>query len=382
MDDQCGILVQKIIERYHAPKVVLESSVGDLIPDPPLSSYFADVNKKFPIHTKAAAWVSSAWYIDNDLHIPEIETILYKTLRKYGMEKEWAKLKNIKKSIDKKESSTIVLPVEGLHIYAIPDKNRFPIYNPRLLCKAAVYLDKHRDEYSLDFKKIYASNCIDNFEKLAGDDWVSLFNHPEVDFNTREYILQKSLKTGSSVEKVAQDITKLLEIYSGRFLPDYENWRTKLFSPRIKLATFQNEYKVLSEISENLNKYFAANDPDTVLKAAEDIRKIDLKHFKYLVNDPVMEVALTTLSQAKDIESKYVKSASGAWYKLDDLHKIPASTWAAKFGCNPLMISDKRIREFLENPVTSPECERFLAYHSIFPASGEAASYRTIQLFT
>lgn len=382
MDDSCGILIQKIIEKYDAPRSVLESSVSDLRPDPPLSNYFADVNKKFPIHTKAAAWVSAAWYVDQGFEIPELEKVLYKTLWKYGMEKEWDKFKIIKKKAQEEEKSTIVLSHPDIRIFALNYPEKFPIHNPKLLCKAAVYFDKNRDNLELHQKFIFSDNCLHNFNKMAGDNWVGLFHSPEVDFETREYIHQKALRQEQSFNKVARDILTLMEIYAGQYLPDYDNWRAKVFSPRIKLASYQNEYEVLSEINECLNKYSSVKSPFGLLEAAENVRKIDLKHFKYPVNDPVMEIALVTKSQSSEVESQYIKSASGAWYKVSDLQKIPASIWAAKFGGNSLIISENRMRELLEDPRTYGECERFLAYHSVYPASGEAACYRTFQLFT
>lgn len=386
MDDVCGIMIQNIIEKYKAPKEVLESKVSDIKPDPPLACCFADSSKKLPIHTKAASWISAAWIVDNDIHDDAIIRTVKNALRQFNMPYEWDRLVKIKNQIDKqndmnKSASISNLIKSGIHKYALPDKLSYPIHTPRLLAKACVYFDKNPDDLTAEEKIKYATNCIENFDKFASH-WYDVLNQSNLDGLDNEYIRQRCIREDKTFFKVAEQIYNKLEIYAGRFLPDWDRWYENVVEKREKLAKYAGDQKVEDIIRAYKIENPVTGDIEGMIKYADDMSKLDRMYFKYPVNDPIFAIAISTQSQAQKMMEGIVKSAhSGAYYKLEDLRKIPPSIWSANLGTNPLIISDAKIKELMSDPIKAASCEKMLAYNGVYPISGESSTYRVLRLF-
>jgi hypothetical protein len=56
--------LQRLAAEYGAPDYVLEASSDDLFAGAKIASQFADRGGLYPVHTKAAAWLSAAAFAD------------------------------------------------------------------------------------------------------------------------------------------------------------------------------------------------------------------------------------------------------------------------------------------------------------------------------
>ena len=154
---------------YSFPGYVKQAGQRDVFGDDDLllSQYADPVNRGFPIHTKAATYVSYLYFLENQLELPEkhataVKDRLDQSARFWGISGELATAQA--KYADRHRTLEDQLP-DSKFAYVWLDEEgnkerRYPLRNAEETLKAASWLRQHRDHWSYDDRRTMANKVI------------------------------------------------------------------------------------------------------------------------------------------------------------------------------------------------------------------------------
>ena len=208
------------------PSYVKEASQAETLSPDGLSdiSYADIVNRRFPIHTKAACYISSLYFLENRESIApvtreHISARLAKAAAQHGISEDIAEL--TMRSEQLKKEASYYLPEDCM----LPEEARYPLRNSAEVKEAADYLLKYRAWFPLETRIGMASRVLDKaasfgvefepdvdlaLQKQAGR---GLYNPDEV---CNQIIYRKTLITDPGVKealtKLASTISSMPEL--------------------------------------------------------------------------------------------------------------------------------------------------------------------------
>lgn len=144
------------------PSYVKEASQAETLnPEGLTDASYADIiNRRFPIHTKAACYISSLYFLENRESIAPatreaISTRLAKAAMQHGISDDIADL--AQRSEELKKQASYIDPQDCM----LPEENRYPLRNPAEIKKAADYLLKYRAWFPLETRIDMANRVLD-----------------------------------------------------------------------------------------------------------------------------------------------------------------------------------------------------------------------------
>lgn len=278
---------------------------------------FADkMNNQFPVHTKAATWVSAAYFFENIDKIPAVDRAyigeeLEKAGRFYGIDNELYTLA-IEKSAHVKQASVHKSKPESL--YAVVDQvNGKPhcrglIETPEQLQKAADWLEKYSNSRDIPVRKRFniASQIIKRAEALN----LPLTNQDAIErmalvgYSSKEHVAEQLLERANIGKYHDKTAAALLEEFATLI---YQKGLPIEKEPRIKIAEAIEEFD---------NRIGGTNG--MVLRGE--------------LPTPENVVCSQTVYAMKKFASTHVEMQSGDVYSLNELTKLPKQNFQEEFG--------------------------------------------------
>ena len=144
------------------PSYVKEASQAETLNPEGLSdaSYADIINRRFPIHTKAACYISSLYFLENRENIPNptrevISNRLAKAAMQHGISDDITDLALRNEEI--KKQAAYIDPQDCM----LPEESRYPLRNSAEIEKAAEYLLKYRAWFPLETRMDMANRVLD-----------------------------------------------------------------------------------------------------------------------------------------------------------------------------------------------------------------------------
>lgn len=183
------------------------------------TSYADMVGRKFPLHTKAACYISSMYFLENRDSLPielraPVANNLSKAAEQHGIVSDITKL--VERSEELKKQAAYINPSDCM----LPSENRYPMRNPEEVKQAGEYLMKYRAWFPLDTRIDMATRVLKRAEalgvELAPDLNVSLqkragwgtYSPDEV---CDQIVYRKTLATDPSIKEALTKLASLVE---------------------------------------------------------------------------------------------------------------------------------------------------------------------------
>ena len=296
--DRTGCKAAALFVTYAAPAAVTAAPVEDIFDVPKVAANFADGGYTYPISTPAAAWASAAAYHDSGADDPATAGRIKDACDRHRLSGEWDRLK---------AAAARPAPAEGR--YALPAAKKYPLDTAAQVKAACAYLPPHADRLSGAERVEYAANVL----KAAADLKVDL----------------------------APDGLYRLEAEAGLSRPA-DGWRNEL-TTRAGLAKLAGD----ADLVGLFEKAAAGPSADHVgafrnpAELAELLRSVD-RRMGWSLPDPLLGVSGDTPSSAAAKLAGAVKAASGNWYLLDDLDRVPDAPLVELFGLPPVLSKEAK----------------------------------------
>lgn len=157
VQDTLGITFQTIVKKYNAPAFVKQSSAINVPPDLSPEAFADPLDRQYPCHTKAATWLSCAYFSDNFDNIPDnqrdsLRDSLIKHASFHGIFSDFQKMLSRKAAFIEKDAETTDAPDD---CYLIVENNSGEIVRSGLMdsdeavVKAAEWLNQNRNDLTL-----------------------------------------------------------------------------------------------------------------------------------------------------------------------------------------------------------------------------------------
>ena len=304
---------------YGLPEFVKSASVDetglfDHLSEPqslPASCY-ADIREpyQFPIHTKAAAYLSWVYYLNNDDQIDTksaafIRARLDKAAAYWEIRNEVDRLQAKHTEVNK-VGSEILPDSDYALVYVESDGTKvreLPIRNTVEVKVAAEWFINHRDHYDFANRQSIAKKIITQAEKLGAD------------LGVVDDAMQKQAGFGFCTPKQAAELV-----------------RTRMYSANVTTEVREK----LAALSRGVERGSAGTmDHDTLSNLALTVDTIDRAYgVKYSEAHPRPEDTLfqVTYKEAEDLESQLCNTVSGKVYDRRDFAKISLNEVRDRFG--------------------------------------------------
>lgn len=315
--DPTGVRVAAVFEKYAAPAAVLAAPPGDLFDRPVLRRDYADDGRQYPVHTKLAAWASAAAYHDAGSDHPEVGARIRRACDVHRLWGEWDRLKAAA-AADRAARAPRVTR------WALPDRKKYPLDTAEQVKAAAAYFARYADRLPAADRKTYAGELV---------------------------------KAAAGTGGLPPAALARLEAEAGLGRPAADPglaFRTRAAAavdPALKAA---------------LLKAAAAAGGLDPLGAADLLRRVD-RRVGWDAPDPLAQLVGETPTTAREKLAGVVEAATGNWYRLADLDRVPDATVAAVFGTGPVVSRDAKAG-LLKAASTARAFEDVLRGHGVAPA--------------
>ena len=370
--DQTGDLsgqdTYRIMRKFSPPQFVKEASQSDLYgpdEDLPPRAYADPGRKRFPVHTKAATWLSTAFFLKNSEHIdakvrPWIEGTLDKMSSFYG----------IKSYVDKlKEEWQKDASFEGMELhdddFALIVKypngtsdRKYPLRNAKEVRAAAEWLKQYKSNIPFEDRAIISRRIIEKAAQFGA-------NTKDLD----DFLEKQAGYGGCSTEDVVGLLWNRLNL-----IGDHNSSPNEMQIELAKMA------KVCLEQPEQIRCH------ESLTKIASIIDQID-RHYN-IVHSPVVPppedvLFKYTKKQASEFMNQHCKTTTGNVYKvadfkrvkLHDLKDLLGEDFANEVSRDGLMISPEKMEEVASTLPRNDAAllDRLLEDVGILPYSKEAS---------
>lgn len=160
--DANGQRLYHLCSLYEPPEFVKDASSTEIAGDDqlPARAYADPVGRHYPIHTKAATWVSAAYYFDDDVPVPSVETRLLQAARLHGIA---ADVEELRHRVKEAMATPQVQPEDCALTYEDADgtvRGVYPLRNALEVQKAAEYLQQHAAVLPYDDRLTFARSVL------------------------------------------------------------------------------------------------------------------------------------------------------------------------------------------------------------------------------
>jgi hypothetical protein len=285
--------------------------------------------RKFPCHTKAATWLSQAYFTlcEESYSKKEADLVqgrIEKAAEHFGIsgttnafKRHWRKLAGLDKKAVADKDYGLIVDYEGKQL------KMFPMPNALSVKMAGEYLYANRFKYPYAWRCTAARNILKkaaeydqrwkNGEKIAGAELGVL----RFDSDTREY-LEKAAGFGAAfpehvAEKIAQRVLMLGDKHKGL---------------KVKLAQVA---KIVSNLSVD------ACTPEFIQKTAAALDAVDREsgicnHYHHGVDLPEEALFQLVAKQAQQIKEGFITLTTGNTYPVEALKHLPVDKIASVMG--------------------------------------------------
>ena len=342
-DDKNRTELVKIAQQYDLPDFVKQADL-DATMNPgtiAVTAYADPVRKKFACHSKAAAWLSAAYFHDKaaEYHIKDRQKIaerLEKFAEYFGIQKQYKEL--IKKSEEVKESN------------ALPDSAYAYVWSSE---------DGTKERY-------YPLDTTANIKVAA--EW--LFKEKDaMPFRDRNVIANKILdKAASYGAALGESLTDFVEKQAGHGIPDPPELYT-MIERRSKLAKTQNHRDALMKLATAVKGTpRVALQPNELIKLATTLdiadHAIGLKgKYTDLLPRPEDVIFKVTYTKAASDHTKLCALQTGSIYDKTQLSKLAKEDVEGLFGtdfanevCVGLEVDSEKLAE-VAHTLPRPDAE-------------------------
>lgn len=291
--DKTGAVAARLLTQYAVPGRLLDKSASDLFEPPPISSAFADPSRSYPTHTAPATWLSAAAYHDSGSTDPSVGRRIKESCDWFGLSSEWDRLESCRPAEPK---------VAAVEKWALPDKKMYPIETDEEVKRAIAYFDEYSGRFEAEDRRTFAGELV----KAAA----------------------------SRPELFSPDNLWRLEAEAGLGMPA-ENWRIE-----VEVRTKKARDADLPELAEAIEKSAMGVDygsgafqsrggalsPGQEFRGAGELaelwRQLD-RRMGWSHSDPLQGLVGETPSTAKAKLASATRSATGNWYRNEDLDRVP-----------------------------------------------------------
>jgi hypothetical protein len=299
----------RLCQLYEAPAFVKQATVEQLVGPEALQPHLCGdkLHRRYPMHTKSATWMSSAFFYEKQAALPrleaaKIEARLLEAADFWGILREVTDLKEKVAAMAKDDLSKLR---DEDFAWVQGNERQLPLRNALEVRAAAEYLEKYRDEF------LYADR-----QKMA------------------RAILQKAARYGASLGD-HDDLMERLAGFGGCSATE----AAQLVNNRAKLARASHP-----DIATELEKMAAmilkdpqkSRSPHRLAKVAETVDQLDrLLHIReYSKAVPRAEdvLFLVTRKTASSFADQHLSTTSGSVYDRDDLARLRTKDVRAYLG--------------------------------------------------
>lgn len=350
---------------YGLPDFVKSASAAAVYtPEEKKSRLFANPkNLEFPIHTKAATYVSRMFFINNRHELPEfmrerIDENLQKAAKYWGITKEIEQLEAKHAALHQEDSTP---DSDYALVWAGDDgaKNRqYPLRNG-LETKAAAdwfakYLPDLRNAYTFMDRQVIATKILDKAAEhsvLLGED--------------TQLVLERSAGQGTCDQKKVAECIRNRAICTGVD------------------GDIRRQMQKLADAVERTSRAFM--DPESLSNLAQTIDQFDRNHglfgkYGSLIPSPEDAVFALTFSKLADLRETVCESVIGSIYCTEQFDKLAVTSIAEAFGddiaeqvCTGLRIDPQKMAALV---ATLPRPDA-VAFDAFMDAQGLSAMRKT-----
>jgi hypothetical protein len=289
----------RLCQLYEAPAFVKQATVSQLVgPEAMPPHLCADQrHRRYPMHSKAATWMSSAFFYEKQAAMPrleaaKIEARLMEAADFWSIATEVAGLKKRASELVRDDLSRLS---DEDFCWVMGNERQLPLRNAMEVRAAAEYIGKYRDEFTFPDR-----------QKMA------------------RKVLQKAARYGAALGEF-DDLMERLAGFGGCSA----SAAAQLVSNRAKLARASHP-----DIAVELEKMAAmiladpkkARSPHCLAKVAETLDQLDrLLHIReYSEAVPRAEDALfvVTRKTASSFAGQHLSTTAGSVYDVDDVAKL------------------------------------------------------------
>jgi hypothetical protein len=285
------------------PEYVKSASVSETFSPQGLTanSYADIIGKRFPVHTKAACYVSALYFIENQSQLPKSAKALVadrisKVAKQHGI------FDDIQKAVHRSSELAKQATAISDDDYVIPEERRYPIKNAAEVRAAASYLDRYRSEFPLKDRMDMAARVLRKAAEL------------QVDLGDLEESLHKQAGLGT---------------YDSREVANQLNFRM-VMAPEgsVREALFKVSNEILA------NPQLAAN-PGAIREMASSIDFLDrAAGIKYgsTIRPPEDFMFEVLFKSATELVKNSFATSSGSVYSKDQLSELTRDDVADMWG--------------------------------------------------
>ena len=300
--DNNGTVLAQIAKRYELPDFVKSAELDHTMrpEDLPSSSYAWPQQKKYPCHSSAATWLSSAYFFDKVASFRavdkiEIENRLEKFANYFGIRPAYDA---IKQQAAEKNKATKLADDQYAFVYVDENGNKEGFYplTDGVAVKAAVYW-------------------------LQG-------NQGRIPYSQRNEIANKIINRVNNMGvKLAQDEMYFLEKQSGDGIPRREELLSAI-DLRVKLASSHDQKQGMQSLLEVVRSTpkIVMQKPELVKLAATldvfDAANGLLNKYTDIIRRPEDVVFAVTPTKVANDEASKITLTNGSVYNRDDLEKV------------------------------------------------------------
>lgn len=306
--------LQRIVTDYAAPDYVLGASSDDLFGAGTAAGFADPVTRLYPVHTKAAAWLSAAAADEAGETRPEVLDRLARAARQHG----------VGPVTRTDEAKAAAAAADASRRFALPAARSYPIDHPEQVKAATAYFDRYADRLPTTDRRAFAANVAARAEEL---------------------------------DCLPDDALDRLQKEAGEWSPGSDGVLTDAVRVRVALA----ETTGRPALADALSKAAADGPGGDGVELAAHLRDVD-RTCGWDLPDPLAGV--TTRAGARAKLAGAVAAASGNWYRVADLDRIPHEVLAA-YGAAPVL--SRAGYERLLSSKNAAALESVAADYGVFP---------------
>lgn len=326
--DPTGAGIAVVLTKYAAPDDVLGAPPEDLFVPENVAVNFADARRTYPIHTKAAAWISAAYYHDSGSDDAVVGDRIKLACQYHQIGKEWNKLASLRPQHVETQVT----------YYALPAAKKYPLDTPEQVKAADEYFTKYASYFPAEDRRTYAGEMV----KAA-------IRHP-------------------------QAVTDLwrLEAEAGLGLPA-EGWETE-FAQRAKKALELGDEDLAAVLDKTavdfkqqiIDRQVSPMGTFTNAGELSDLLKKADRKYGWNYGDPLGGLVGDTPSTAGKKLAGVVRSAAGNWYVKEAVDAVPDNLFTELVGCGPVVSRETKLG-LLQDATKVAAVERLLNLHNVEP---------------
>ncbi len=302
--DRTGQELHRITSLYGPPAFVKNASYDSICGDPqtlPLHIYADTRARKFPCHTSASTWMSSAFFADkracySSRDAEAVENRLLKAAEHHGILQDVNRIFEKAAQLNSKDKAGLP-DASFAFVWQKNDgtkERNLPLRNKHEVKRAAEYVTEHRDEFVYDDRRVMAKKILVKAAEYGAN------------LGAQQDYLEKQAGNGACSGKVA---AQLLDTRAGL----------------IKDAAAKEQLQTAAELLRNNPS--SAHSPEKMCKLASFVDALDheyglVKDYGTLVARP--EDVLFTVNEkvASQFKSASVSLTNGNIYTVDDLKSL------------------------------------------------------------